>query len=196
MSKTTAIARLKITLDDVKPKVMRRIEAPLALKLDRLHLVIQAAMGWTNSHLWGFKAGGASWGDGDMMDFALPASKTTLRAVIEDTGAKTIHYIYDYGDNWDHTIKLERIVEAEPGARYPRLIKAEGRCPPEDVGGPWGYEAYLEAAADPEHERHDEMIEVYGEPESPTDPDIDHIVTELDRIAKRWAPRVRKPKAQ
>lgn len=196
MSRTTAIARLKITLTDVSPSVMRRVEVPFAIKLDRLHLVIQAAMGWTNSHLWGFEAGGASWGDADMMDFALPASKTTLRGVVEDTGTKIIHYVYDYGDNWDHTIKLERIVDAKADVRYPRLIKAEGRCPPEDIGGPWGYEEWLEAAADPEHERHDEMIEFYGEPEDPNDPEIEQIVAELDRLAKTWAPRTRKPKTQ
>jgi len=61
LSKASDIARLKITLDYVEPKVMRRIDVPFGIKLDRLHLVIQAAMGWTNSHLWGFEAGGANW---------------------------------------------------------------------------------------------------------------------------------------
>ena len=59
-----SIARLKITLDDVKPLVLRRIEAPLAIRLDRLHLAFQATMGWTNSHLYEIRAGDVGWGDG------------------------------------------------------------------------------------------------------------------------------------
>lgn len=51
------IARLKITLDDVEPAVLRRVEVPLGIRLDRLHLTIQAAMGWTNSHLYELRAG-------------------------------------------------------------------------------------------------------------------------------------------
>ena len=194
MSKASDIARLKITLDYVEPQVMRRIDVPLGIKLDRLHLVIQAAMGWTNSHLWGFEAGGANWAP-DMMEFGdapLPASKSTLKTVMEDIGTKTIHYIYDYGDNWDHTIKIERIGNAEPGALYPRLIKAEGRCPPEDIGGPPGYEMYLDAIADPEHEEHDWMIECHGEPQDPNEPGLETITTELSRLANRWKPKPRK----
>jgi hypothetical protein len=59
-------------------------------------------------------------------------------ASVGATGAKTFKYLYDFGDGWEHTIKIERIVEAEPGASYPRLLEASGRCPPEDVGGPSG----------------------------------------------------------
>jgi len=125
-------------------------------------------------------------------DAPLPASKSTLRSVIEDIGTKTIHYIYDYGDNWDHTIKVERIGNAEPGALYPRLIKAEGRCPPEDIGGPPGYEMYLDAIADPEHEEHDWMIECHGEPQEPNEPDFETITAELNRLANRWKPKPRK----
>jgi hypothetical protein len=82
MSKVSMIARLKITLEDVEPQVMRRIDVPLKIKLDRLHLVVQAAMPWTNSHLWGIEAGGANWGDASMgFDDALPAAKTTLLVI-------------------------------------------------------------------------------------------------------------------
>lgn len=199
MSRLPSIARLKITLDGVAPKVIRRVEVPLKIRLDRLHLVIQAAMGWTNTHLYGFEAGGASWGEPDMEDFGggpLPASKTTLVEVMEDVGTKTIHYVYDYGDNWDHTIKVERIEDAVPDRAYPRLLKAEGRCPPEDVGGPPGYEMYLEAANDPEHAEHGWMIECYGGPHDPADPEIEAIVADLDRLAKQWAPKARKPKTR
>ena len=132
-----AIARLKVTLEDVEPEVMRRLDVPLKIRLDRLHLVLQAAMGWTDSHLYEFRAGGTGWGipDADFGGGPMPAAKTTLDDVIKDTGARTIHYLYDFGDGWNHVIKIERIGEPDPQARYPQLVAAQGRCPPEDVGG-------------------------------------------------------------
>ena len=68
------------------------------------------------------------------------------------------NYVYDVGDEWDHSIRIERIGEAVPGTIYPRLLKASGACPPEDVGGAPGYEELLQALADPEHEQHDDMV--------------------------------------
>src|SRR5215210_3392028 len=134
------IARLKVTLDEVEPPVLRRIEVPLAIRLDRLHLALQAAMGWTNSHLYEIRARDAGWGvpDPDWGDGPLDARKARLVDVLEDTGAKTLKYLYDFGDGWEHTIEVERIAEAVPGLAYPRLTEARGRCPPEDVGGPLG----------------------------------------------------------
>ena len=91
---TDAIVRLKVTLDDVKPAVMRRLEVPLNLRLDRLHLVLQAAIGWTNSHLWEIRVRDIGWGPpqsgwGLGGDLPRKASKASLLEVIEDTGSKT-----------------------------------------------------------------------------------------------------------
>jgi hypothetical protein len=107
------IACLKITLDDVKPAVLRRIEGPLAIRLDRLHLVIQAAMGWTNSHLYELRAGDVGWGipEPGWSDGPLDARKARLIDVLEDVGTKTLRYIYDFGDSWEHTIKIERVID-------------------------------------------------------------------------------------
>ena len=161
---SNSIARLKITLDDVKPAVLRRIEVPLTIRLDRLHLVLQAAMGWTNSHLYEIRARDVGWGmpDPDWGDGPLDARKARLLDVLEDTGAKTLKYLYDFGDGWEHTVKVERITDAIPGLLYPFLIDATGRCPPEDVGGPWGYAEFLEAIGDPKHESHAEMVRWVG----------------------------------
>lgn len=189
------IARLKITLDDVVPEVRRRIEVPVSLRLDRLHLTIQAAMGWTNTHLFEIRARDVGWGipDPDWPNGPLDARKVRLIDVMEDTGAKTLHYIYDYGDNWQHTIKIERLVDAVPGVPYPRLIDASGRCPPEDVGGWPGYEEFLPAMADPKHERHAEMVEWTGfESFDPTIVHPEIIADELEALAKRWARKPRK----
>ena len=159
MSAARQVARLTVTLQDVEPAVTRRLDVPLGLRLDRLHLALQAAMGWTDSHLYAFSAGDAEWGvpDPEFRDGARSAAKETLRDVIEDTGAKTIHTLYDFGDSWDHAIKIERVTDAEPGRLHPRLVGLQGRCPPEDVGGPPGYAAFLAALADPAHEDHEHL---------------------------------------
>ena len=150
-----AIARLKITLDDVKPTVLRRIEVPVTVRLDRLHLAIQAAMGWTISHLYEIRAGDVGWGvlDPDGGHGLLDARKTRLIDVLEDVGTKMLSYLYDFGEGWKHTIKIERLIDPVPGVAYPCLIEAAGRCPPEDVGGPWGCAELLAAIDDPKHER-------------------------------------------
>ena len=192
-----SIARLKITLDDVKPQPVRRIEVPLGIKLSDLHLVIQAAMPWWNYHLYEFRVRDVGWGIPDpdlhLGDGPLDARKATLRDVIEDTGAKSLKYLYDFGDGWEHSVKIEKITEPEPDMGYPRLVEAKGRCPPEDVGGPWGYEEYLEAIADPNHERHQEMVQWRGKGFDPDTVDIDEIKRGIAALARKWARAPSKP---
>jgi hypothetical protein len=192
MSATT-IARVKITLDEVKPVVLRRVEVPLTLRLDRLHLTIQAAMGWTNSHLYEIRAGDVGWStlypEADWPDDFLDARKARLVDVIEDVGMKTLRYLYDFGDGWEHTIKVERLIAREPDVIYPRLIEAAGRCPPEDVGGPWGYAEFVEAMNDPKHERHAEFTEWMGDNFDPNIIDTDWLAEEVAELAKQWSRR-------
>ena len=191
MSRAREIARLKITLEYFAPPVTRTIEVPFDLKLDRLHRVIQAAMGWTDSHLYEFTAGAAGWGipDADFGDGPLPASKTSLREVIEDTGQRQIDYIYDFGDGWEHKIKIEDISLADPAQVYPRLVSASGRCPPEDVGGVPGYQEMLEAIADPKHEDHDWMVECHGASFDAEDPETENLAQAVARLAIKWTPK-------
>src|SRR6478672_3318976 len=124
------IARLKITLDDVEPTVLRRVDVPFDIRLDRLHLTIQAAMGWTNSHLYELRAGDVGWStpypDADSSGDFLDARKARLDDVLEDIGTKKLIYLYDFGDGWEHTIKVERLADPAPGALYPRLIEVSG----------------------------------------------------------------------
>ncbi|TPG53625.1 plasmid pRiA4b ORF-3 family protein [Roseomonas nepalensis] len=191
----SSIARLKVTLDEVKPAVVRRVEVPLTIRLDRLHLVLQAAMGWTNSHLYEIRAREVGWGipDQDWGGGPLDARKARLSDVIEDTGAKTLRYLYDFGDGWEHTVKIERITDAVPGQTYPQLIDAVGRCPPEDVGGPWGYAEFLEAVANEQHENHAAMIEWAGRRFDPNIIHIDDHAKAIAVFAKAWT---RKPAAK
>jgi Plasmid pRiA4b ORF-3-like protein len=189
-----AIARLKITLDDVKPVVLRRVEVPFDIRLDRLHLTIQAAMGWTNSHLYEIRTGGVGWSTpdpdagwgGDFMD----ARKARLGDILHDVGTKTLKYLYDFGDGWEHTIKIERLVDPKPGMLYPSLIEAKGHCPPEDVGGPWGYSELLEALADPSHERHSELREWFADDFNPHIVDVDRLSEKVAYLAEPWPRRL------
>ncbi|GLS22446.1 hypothetical protein GCM10007874_54640 [Labrys miyagiensis] len=185
------IVHLKITLDDVEPKVVRRLEVPASIRLDRLHLTLQAALGWTNSHLYELRVKEIGWGipDPEWGEGPLDARKATLLNVLEDTGAKKLRYLYDFGDGWEHTVKIERIVDPQPNILYPRLVKAIGRCPPEDVGGPWGYAEFIDALADPAHERHGEMRDWAGDFD-PLHLDPQELADNVLGLARLWA---RKP---
>jgi pRiA4b ORF-3-like protein len=184
-----AIAHLRIKLDDVEPAVVRRLEVPLTIRLDRLHLVLQAAMGWTNSHLYEIRARDVGWGmpDPDFGGGPLNAAKARLVDVLEDVGARSLKYLYDFGDGWEHSVRVERITDAVPGIVYPRLVEATGRCPPEDVGGPWGYREFLDALADPSHGEHDERLQWIGRHFDPTDIDADALAQAVHRLANKWS---------
>ena len=186
-----SIAKLRIKLDDVEPAVVRRVEVPLTIRLDRLHLVLQAAMGWTNSHLYAIHARDVGWGtpDPDFGDGPLDASKARLIDVLEDVGARSLKYLYDFGDGWEHSVRIERITDAIPGIVYPRLIEAAGRCPPEDVGGPSGYREFLEAIADPNHEEHAERLQWIGGHFDPTRADVEALIRAVHSLAKKWTRR-------
>jgi len=194
MSAVTTIACLKITLDHVKPSVLRRVEVPFDIRLDRLHLTIQAAMGWTNSHLYELRAGDVGWStplpDVDWSGDFLDARKARLGDVLEDIGTKKLVYLYDFGDGWEHTIKIERLADPEPGVLYPRLIEVSGRCPPEDCGGPWGYAELLDAIKDPTHERHTDLTEWIGDDFDPAADGAEWLTAEVADLAKKWS---RKP---
>jgi hypothetical protein len=191
----TSIARLTVTLDDVEPKVMRDLEVPYDLRLDRLHQTLQAALGWSDSHLWQIAADGdTTWGipDPDWPEGPLDGRKTTLAAAIEDNSAMTLRYLYDFGDSWEHVINITSIVEGDPQLEYPVLTNGAGRCPPEDVGGTWGYADFLEAIADPNHEDHYDMIQWAPKGFKPDDAQLDDLKAAVAQLAKSWKPKRRK----
>ena len=185
-----SIIEIKVTLEYIEPAVTRTLQVPTDIRLDRLHLTLQAAMGWTNSHLYMFVAEGATWGvpDPDFGGDDLPANKTTLADVLEDTGARSIRYIYDFGDSWEHKLEIGPVTDPVPGDLYPRLTEIAGRCPPEDVGGFPGYEEFVDAMADPKHPENAHLKEWYGGPFDAKTPPVDELRFEVLRLAKRWKP--------
>jgi len=193
MAHASDIVRIKVTLDAVKPTVMRRIEVPVSVKLDTLHEIIQAIMPWGNFHIYESRVRERRWGIPvpEMDDFGYPvadARKTTLARAMSEPSFKTLRYTYDFGDDWQHTIKVERRFAAELWDEFPRLADAKGRCPPEDIGGPWGYAGYLEAISDAHHPRHAEFMEWPGR-RDPKEIDRAAIEAALSPFVKRPSPR-------
>ncbi len=171
--KAATVYRFKITLKETQPAIWRRVETQ-DVTLEKLHELIQTAMGWTNSHLHCFKIGDKRYTDPRIIDHAFDDLGETSYAgvrvsdlVSEFGSTMQLDYEYDYGDGWQHTIELEEVIEAQPRVRYPRCIEGARACPPEDVGGVWGFVDFVEAITNPDHEQHEEHLEWNG----PFDPE-------------------------
>jgi hypothetical protein len=177
------IYQLKITLRGSKPPIWRRVLVPGKFSLDKLHDVIQSAMGWTDSHLHQFNINGRFFGapSPDDWDEVVKESSYSLEKVAPEEKCKFV-YEYDFGDSWEHTIVVEKILPFEPGKVYPVCVKGNRACPPEDVGGVWGYVEFLDAINDPEHEEHDSYLEWVGDDFDPEEFNLDIINLELKRI--------------
>jgi Plasmid pRiA4b ORF-3-like protein len=157
------IYQLKIQLDGVsKPTVYRRVLVKATDTLLELHKIIQGAMGWHDCHLHQFMVGRQSFGviiPGDNWNDSKDERKYKLSQIFGDTEKAKIKYEYDFGDDWSHTITLEKIVAITPTETYPQLIKGQGFCPPEDCGGSWGYEELKVTLANPESEEYQDMVD-------------------------------------
>lgn len=171
--KSAVLYQFKLTLLDSKPPVWRRIQVQ-DCTLDKLHEHIQTAMGWTNSHLHEFDIKGERYGDPELLNDGfedvecVDSTVTMVSELLPKTGKQfAFKYEYDFGDGWEHEVLYEGSPPLEKGKKYPLCLEGERSCPPEDVGGVWGYAEYLEALADPKHERHEEFMEWNG----PFDPD-------------------------
>lgn len=162
------IYRFKVVLMDCRPSIWRQIEVPDGT-LDDLHEHIQTAMGWTNSHLHQFIIDDDCYGDPELLNDGLyereivDSTQTSLDALFSKARRGTrIRYQYDFGDSWEHEVTFEGRFATEPGAKYPRCVDGARACPPEDVGGTWGYADFLEAIQDPSHENHEDLLEWIG----------------------------------
>lgn len=163
-SEPSEVYQLKITLDGSRPKIWRRILVKPTTPLSKLHFIIQTAMGWEGGHMHQFEVQGENygctnpeWGDPSVLD----ERKLTLAEIAPNVAAFT--YEYDFGDDWQHEIKIEKLIPTEQGKTYPACIAGERACPPEDCGGIWGYYELLKALKNPKHEEHEQMTEWVGE---------------------------------
>ena len=155
------VISLKITLHESKPPIWRRILVPGSMHLGELHNAIVAVMDWNGGHLHGFDVGGEQYGDADEMDDVKRESRLTLNAIVK-SGATKFIYTYDFGDDWEHRIVIEKSLPAVPGQLYPACVAGKRNAPPDDVGGIWGYMELLAILADPNHPERDERLEWLG----------------------------------
>ncbi len=181
-SKAESIYQLKITLKDFRPPIWRRVQVKSNITLGKLHQIIQASMGWTNSHLHGFSIGGVEYGE-PLPELELEIKneqKVKLSKVV--TGEKQkFFYTYDMGDSWEHEILVEKVLPHDPLVCYPVCITGKRACPPEDCGGVWGYADFLEAITQPDHPEHESMLEWVG---GAFDPDA-FILSEVNQLLQQ-----------
>jgi hypothetical protein len=185
----TSVHQLKVALTGIRPPIWRRLQVSSAINLRRLHDVIQAAMGWTQSHLYQFEVGEMEYGEPDE-EFGMPirsAKATPLRKIAPEPGV-VFSYEYDFGDSWQHRIEVEKVLLPEPGVGYPRCLAGKRACPPEDVGGIFGYEEFLQAIRDPKHPEHETMLEWVGGAFDPEAFDLQAVNEELAHLGPSpWA---------
>ncbi len=157
------IYQIKITLRDSRPAIWRRFLVKSDTRLAQFHEVIQLVMGWTDSHLHQFEIGGKEYGAPDEDEAEdnrmLDERKFPLSDVISGS---SFGYQYDFGDNWEHTLEIEKVGPLEEKVRYPICLDGARACPPEDVGGIRGYESFLKAIKNPKHPEHEEYLERIG----------------------------------
>ena len=154
---------LRIKLLDIKPEIWRRFVVPANITLDRLHDVIQIVMGWTDSHLHEFTIGKKRYTEyQEYKEDGLACGRYRLGDLIKQKG-RTFHYLYDFGDSWEHELTLEesRYFHQEPGIAI-ACLDGERACPPEDVGGVPGYFEFCKALKDSNHEEHERYVEWSG----------------------------------
>jgi hypothetical protein len=176
---------LKVTLIGIRPPVWRRLEAPADLTLAQLHRVLQAALGWTGSHLHIFVHDGVAYGDSRRdLDLGCSNEKTTRLRDLLWEAKDSMEYEYDFGDGWRHRIVLESS-RAAADWQPPRLLAGKRARPPEDVGGIGGYADFCEAMARPDHPEHQAMFEWYGRPFDPNAFDLDEAGAAVARLRLR-----------
>lgn len=168
--------QLKISLNEIKPPIWRRFIVDPEIKLPDLHKIIQTVMGWTNTHLHHFYKDNIFYSlpDEDFEDYYIDYRKIKLNHLLFDVKQK-LYYEYDFGDGWNHTIVLEKIVPADMYPIVPICIAGRRNCPPEDCGGPYGYYDLCNIISNPRHKEYKEMMKWLGDGYDPEFFDIQYI---------------------
>jgi hypothetical protein len=176
-SPAAPIYQLKVTLKDTRPPIWRRVLVTGDTKLGKLHRMLQVVMGWEDSHLHQFKVGGTNYGvpDREFPELAIRRESSVKLSQIAPGEKARFSYEYDFGDSWEHEIAVERILPPVPDVLLPACIAGSRACPPEDCGGVWGYDSFVEAIQDPDHLEHEEMLQWAGGEFDPEAFDLDEI---------------------
>lgn len=181
------VFQLRVALVDIEPPIWRRLLVPQDVFLSRLHRILQATMGWKDHHLHQFLVGEVRFAEPD--DEYLPGPidyrNVALNQIAPRKGATCV-YEYDFGDSWEHLIEVEEELPVESGTMpVPYCVDGQRACPPEDAGGPSGYERLLEALRDPSDEEHEHLRRWAGPRFEPEAFDVDAVNRRLARYRSR-----------
>jgi len=154
--------RLHVELDDVRPAVWRQLIVPGTIRLSKLADILLVAMGWNNSHLHQFRIGDVLFGMHveDWPEEEIDEKSVTVVQALGDE--RRFWFDYDFGDGWGHEIELQEADWLSHSLKFAVCISGENACPPDDVGGPGGYDEFLEAIADSKHPEYEEFLTWIG----------------------------------
>ena len=191
---------LSIKLVDSNPVISRRLLVPEAMNLHDLHRLIQSAMPWENCHMYEFHYKSEQYWYEEEDEVAKyfgdePSHQTTkqwsLSKFLQHTHAKSFHYVYDMGDNWDHLIRVGAIVESKAGEIYPKLLVAKGAAPPEEIGGIYRYNWALETRNEPKHVNYEEIGSWIKDDFDPNADVFPPLEKRVEKFAKQYQKKVK-----
>lgn len=181
----TSIYQVLVTLREIEPAVWRRLLLPSDMRLGKLHRVLQCVLDWEDYHLHQFVVGDTLYGvSNPEWEDELPMidERTVPLSHVLTTLGDRLVYEYDFGDGWRHELLLEQIFPVNPDRSYPLCVAGAGARPLEDVGGVGGYEEFLRAINDPQHEEHEAMLTWVGGVYDPEGCDVNMINRQLRRV--------------
>jgi hypothetical protein len=185
-SEPESVYQLKVTLDEIRPLIWRRIQVRGDISLFKLHKILQEVMGWQDYHLHRFEIEGESYSvisrEADMLgDDFIDEKKVRLNRVIPGEKFK-FAYEYDFGDSWYHTILVEKIFQPKEELKAPICLKGKRSAPQEDCGGTGGYTHVLRAFRNPKHPDHEDIMNWLEEGYDPEHFNVDEVNERLMKI--------------
>jgi Plasmid pRiA4b ORF-3-like protein len=166
VTKPIEFYQIKVTLRDSQPPIWRRIQVRSDTTLAKLHKILQCVMGWEDAHLHRFTIQGERYGVPDEENVGPRKTRDERKYKLGDVmpGENSqCTYLYDFGDNWEHVLVVEKVLPAEDKVACPICLDGARACPPEDVGGIGRYDDFLHAITDPAHPEHEEFTEWIGD---------------------------------
>jgi hypothetical protein len=175
--------QIKVTLMQLRPSVWRSVRVPDSITLSQLHRILQIVMGWEDSHLHRFVIDRRRTGTKhSQLDSQILNDETvSLHSTVGLLKSRLLYYEYDFGDDWVHELQVENAVP-QTGAQRLCCTGGERCCPPEDCGGPVGYQELLTVLQDPRHPDHEEMLEWVGGSFDPEMFDVKSVNKRLRRV--------------
>ncbi|HWF22453.1 MAG TPA: plasmid pRiA4b ORF-3 family protein [Acidimicrobiales bacterium] len=184
LSDATTI-QLRVSLLGPEPTIWRRLQVPGEVRLSKFHAILQAAMGWENSHLHSFEVAGQSYEapdeEVDDEDDAVVDEDSVMLADLVEVGM-SFSYVYDFGDGWNHEIVVESMEPVPQTLNVAVCLEGQGACPPEDCGGVDGFAQLVEAISDPDHDEHQEYRDWVGGSFDPAGFDLAAVNAALQRV--------------